>query len=341
MIRIAVLGVGRIGRMHAENIAAHPRATLAGVYDVIDAAAADVSARLSVPAFGSVEEVLASPEVDAILIATSTPTHADLIEKAVAAGKPMLCEKPIDLSLARVDACARRIAGTAVPIMLGFVRRFDPSHRAVRDAVRAGRIGDLHQVVITSRDPGLAPEGYLKVSGGIFRDMTIHDFDMARFVLGEEVVAVQATGSRLVDPAMMERLGDYDTVSITLTTASGKQAVITNSRQSVYGYDQRVEALGTLGMAQSENIRAHHMVLSTQAQTGEGAPLQNFFIDRYREAFAAEIGAFVDAVETGTAPEVGFEDGRQALVLAEAALRSAQVGRTVQVSEAARQSEPA
>jgi myo-inositol 2-dehydrogenase / D-chiro-inositol 1-dehydrogenase len=333
MIRIAVLGVGRIGRMHAENIASHPRARLAGVYDVIDAAAQDVSEKLGVPAFGSIDEVLASPEVDAILIATSTPTHADLIERAVAAGKPMLCEKPIDLSLARVDACADRIRGTQVPIMLGFVRRFDPSHRAVRDAVCAGRIGGLHQVVITSRDPGLAPESYLAVSGGIFRDMTIHDFDMARFVLGEEVATVQATGSRLVDPGMMDRLDDYDTVSITLTTATGKQAVITNSRQSVYGYDQRVEALGTLGMAQSENIRAHHMVLSTLVQTGEGAPLQNFFIDRYREAFAAEIGAFVDAVENGTAPEVGFEDGRQALALAEAALRSAKEGRTVRLVE--------
>lgn len=341
MVRIAVLGVGRIGRMHAENIHAHPHARLAGVFDVIDAAAQDVSQKFGVPAFRSVDEVLASPEVDAILIATSTPTHADLIERAVTAGKPMLCEKPIDLSLARVDACAAAIRGTTVPIMLGFVRRFDPSHRAVRDAVRAGKIGDLHQVVITSRDPGMAPEGYLAVSGGIFRDMTIHDFDMARFVLGEEVVSVQATGSRLVDPAMMDRLDDYDTVSITMTTASGKQAVITNSRQSVYGYDQRVEALGTLGMAQSENIRAHHMVLSTLLQTGQSAPLQNFFIDRYREAFAAEIGAFVDAVENGTAPEVGFEDGRMALVLAEAALRSAKEGRTVALHEFDRQVEPA
>jgi myo-inositol 2-dehydrogenase / D-chiro-inositol 1-dehydrogenase len=341
MTRIAVLGVGRIGRMHAENIANHPRARLAGVYDVVDAAAQEVSSKLGVPAFRCVDEVLASPEVDAILIATSTPTHADLIEKAVAAGKPMLCEKPIDLSLTRVDACAGRIRGTTVPIMLGFVRRFDPSHRAVRDTVRSGAIGDLHQVVITSRDPGLAPESYLQVSGGIFRDMTIHDFDMARFVLGEEVVSVQATGSRLVDPAMMERLGDFDTVSITMTTASGRQAIISNSRQAVYGYDQRVEALGTLGMAQSENIRAHHMALSTEAQTGQGAPSQNFFIDRYREAFAAEIGAFVDAVEQARAPEVGFEDGRMALVLAEAALRSVQTGRMVQVSEVERQSEAA
>jgi myo-inositol 2-dehydrogenase/D-chiro-inositol 1-dehydrogenase len=341
MVRIAVLGVGRIGKMHAENIAAHPRAHLAGVYDVIDQAAQEVARKLQVPAFRSVDEVLASPEVDAILIATSTPTHADLIEKAVAAGKPMLCEKPIDLSLDRVGACAQRIKGTSVPIMLGFVRRFDPGHRAVRDAIRNGQIGELHQVAITSRDPGLAPESYLKVSGGIFRDMTIHDFDMARFLLGEEVTTVYATGARLVDPSMMDRLGDWDTVTVVLTTPSGKQATITNSRRATYGYDQRTEALGTLGMAQSDNVRAHHMVLSTETQTGQSAPLQNFFIERYREAFAAEIGAFVDAIEQGKTPEVGFEDGRLALVLAEAAERSVKEGRAVQISEVERKLETA
>lgn len=333
MLKIAVLGCGRIGRMHADNIAKHPRAALAGVFDVYDAAATDVAGKLGVTKFESAEAVMASPGVDAILIATSTATHADLIEQAVAAGKPTLCEKPIDLSLARVDACAKAIAGSDVPIMLGFVRRFDPTHRALRDAVAAGRIGDLHQVTIISRDPGMAPDAYIEVSGGIFRDMTIHDFDMARFVLGEEVAEVSASGSRLVDPALMQRCDDYDTVSVTLTTATGKQAVITNSRQAVYGYDQRVEALGSLGLVMSENRRLNSMVISTAQQTGSAAPLQNFFIDRYAEAFAAEIDAFVDTVEQGKAPEVGFHDGRQALLLAEAAMRSAAEGRTVKTSE--------
>lgn len=333
MVRIAVLGCGRIGRMHAANIAAHPRAQLAGVFDVHRPAAEEVSSGLGTRLFGSASSAIESGDVDAVLIASSTPTHADLLEAAVAAGKPTLCEKPIDLSLARVAACAERIRGTSVPIMLGFVRRFDRGHRSVRQAVQEGLVGELHQLAITSRDPGLAPVGYLKESGGIFRDMTIHDFDMARFVLGEEVEIVHATGSRLVAPATMGELGDYDTVTILMTTASGKQCVITNSRRATYGYDQRVEAFGSGGMAISENVRQSNATLYREDFTGQGAPLMNFFIDRYAAAFAAEITAFVDAVETGEAPEVGFEDGRLALVLAEAAIRSVAEGRVVSVGE--------
>lgn len=333
MPQIAVLGVGRIGRMHAENIAAHPRAELAGVFDVHEPSAKDVSQKLGVNQFESVDAVFASADVDAVLIATSTPTHADLLEKAVAAGKPALCEKPIDLSLDRVNACAARIAGTKVPIMLGFVRRFDSGHSAVRKAIEAGKIGDLHQVIITSRDPGLAPAAYIEVSGGIFRDMTIHDFDMARFILGEEVAEVSATGSRLVDPDLMQRCDDHDTVTVVLKTASGKQCIINNSRRAVYGYDQRVEALGSGGMAVSENRPLNHLRLYGESFTDQAAPLMNFFIERYADAFAAEISAFVDAIENGTAPEVGFEDGRQALILAEAAIRSIAEGRTVNTNE--------
>lgn len=333
MIRIAVLGCGRIGVMHAANIAAHSRATLAGVFDIHAPAAEAVSAKTGAPVFASAEVVFASKDVDAVLIATATDTHADLLELAVAAGKPVLCEKPIDLSLERVNRCATIIAGTKVAIQLGFVRRFDPGHAAVRRAIETGEIGELHQVVITSRDPGLAPEAYLKVSGGILRDMTIHDLDMARFILGEEVTEVFATGSRLVDPALMEKLGDHDTVTVVLTTASGKQAIITNSRRATYGYDQRVEALGTKGMALSENRRAHGMTLHTADFTDRAEPLLNFFIERYREAFDAEISEFVDAVETGRAPSVGFEDGRLALVLAEAALKSIAERRVVAVKE--------
>lgn len=333
MTGIAVLGTGRIGRMHAENIAAHPRARLAGVYDIHTPAAAEVAANLNAPQFDSVEAVLASPDVDAVLIATSTATHADLLEQAVAAGKAILCEKPIDLSLDRVNACAKIIAGTSLPIMLGFVRRFDSGHAGVRQAVESGQIGDLHQVVITSRDPGMAPDAYIEASGGIFRDMTIHDFDMARFILGEEVTEVTATGSRLVDPALMERCDDYDTVTVVLKTASGKQAIISNSRRAVYGYDQRVEAFGSEGMAISENRPIDHVRVYGADFTDRAAPLKNFFIDRYADAFAAEISAFVDAVEQGRPVPVGFEDGRQALLLAEAAILSAAEGRTVNTSE--------
>ncbi|GLR56794.1 inositol 2-dehydrogenase [Rhizobium indigoferae] len=333
MLKIAVLGCGRIGRMHAENIAAHPRASLAGVFDIHRPAADEVGGKLGVVVFDSADDVFSSAAVDAVLIATSTPTHADFIEKAVAAGKPILCEKPIDLSLERVRRCAQTIGATAVPIMLGFVRRFDPGHRAARDAIRTGDIGDLHQVVITSRDPGMAPVAYMEASGGIFRDMTIHDFDMARFILGEEVTEVSAVGSRLLNPSLMERLGDYDTVTVVLATATGKQCIINNSRQAAYGYDQRVEALGAKGMVISENRRPNMTTLHRADFTGSGAPLLNFFIDRYAEAFSAEISAFVEAIESGNPPEVGFEDGRKALVLAEAAIKSVAEGRTVKISE--------
>lgn len=333
MVRIAVLGIGRIGRMHAENIAAHPRATLAGVYDIHTPAAEDVAQALSVPRFESVEQVLASPDVDAVLIATSTATHADLIEQSVAANKAILCEKPIDLSLDRVDACAKVIAGSDVPIMLGFVRRFDLGHSSVRKAVASGSIGELQQVIITSRDPRMAPDAYIEGSGGIFRDMTIHDFDMARFILGEEIVELTATGSRLVDPGLMDRCDDYDTIAVVMKTASGKQAIITNSRRAVYGSDQRVEAFGSEGMAISDNHTENHVRTYGKGFTNQAAPLKDFFIERYGDAFASEITAFVDAVEQGGKPAVGFEDGRQALMLAEAANRSVREGRTIQLSE--------
>ena len=335
MLNIAVLGCGRIGKMHAENIAAHPRARLTGVFDVHAPAAADIAGRLGVTNHTSAAEVFSAADVDAVLIATSTATHVDFIEQGVAAGKAILCEKPIDLSLERVNACAKTVAGATRPIMIGFCRRFDPGHRAARKAMLDGEIGDLHQLVITSRDPGMAPDAYIEVSGGIFRDMTIHDLDLARYMLGEEVEAVSAHGSRLVDPALMERCGDYDTIVITLLTASGRQAIINNSRQAAYGYDQRVELFGNKGMVISDNHRENHMRRFSAAATDISAPLQHFFIERYREAFIAEIDNFIDAAE-GTAPlDVTFEDGHRALVLAEAAGRSVAEGRTVKVSEVA------
>jgi myo-inositol 2-dehydrogenase/D-chiro-inositol 1-dehydrogenase len=199
--------------------------------------------------------------------------------------------------------------------------------------VRAGEIGELHQVLVTSRDPGLAPEAYLKVSGGILRDMTIHDFDMARFILGEEPETVFAVGARLVDPALMQRLGDHDTITVVMTTASGRQALIMNSREALYGYDQRVEAFGSKGMAISDNRRPHLMLMSGKGFTDRAAPLLDFFIERYREAFDAEIDAFVDAIEKERPADVGFEDGRRALTLAEAAIKSIGEGRAVKVSE--------
>lgn len=333
MLNIALLGCGRIGVMHAANIAAHPRAALAGVCDINAQAAAATGARHGARVFASADQVFASAEVDAVLIATATSTHCDYLEAAVAAGKPALCEKPIDLDLGRVELCRQRIAGTDVPVMLGFVRRFDPGHRAARAAMLTGEIGDLHQIVITSRDPGMAPADYIRVSGGIFRDMTIHDLDLARWMLGEAVTAVTAHGSRLVDPALMAECGDYDTAVVTLQTESGRQAVITNSRAAAYGYDQRVELFGSGGMLISENRRQSDVTRHVREATGVAAPLLNFFIERYHEAFNAEIDHFVSAVEDGAPVAVGFEDGRLAQILADAAFRSVAEKRTVPVGE--------
>ena len=333
MVRIAVIGCGRIGRMHVANVRAHPRATLAAVYDVDARAAAEAAAAGDAPAAGSVDEILGSGAVDAVLVASATPTHADLIERAVAAGKAVLCEKPIDLDLARVERCRAVIAGATVPVQIGFNRRFDPGHAAARAAVAAGEIGALHQVIITSRDPEMPPRSYYEVAGGLMRDMTIHDFDLARFMLGDEPVEVFAVGGRLIDPAMMGDLGDHDTVMVVMRTADGKQCHINNSRTAVYGYDQRVELLGTRGMVQSGNRRAHEMRRFGADRTGAGEPYLFFFIERYVEAFRAELDAFVDCVAAGAPPPVGFEDGRRALILAEAAYRSLAERRLVRVDE--------
>lgn len=333
MLGIAVLGTGRIGRMHAANIALHPRAALAGVFDTDAAAAEEVAGALGARLFDSAEAATSSAEVDAVLIATSTATHADLIEMAAAAGKPVLCEKPIDLDLARVDACARAISGSGVPVMLGFVRRFDAGHLALKRAIEAGEIGEVQQIALTSRDPDLAPAAYIEGSGGIFRDMTIHDFDMARFLLGEEPVEIFAAGSRLVAPELMARCGDYDTATLVLATGSGRQCTIFNSRRAVYGYDQRVEVLGSAGMLATENLPETNLRRFGAEATGAAPPYMNFFIERYGPAFAAEIGEFVEAVETGRPPAAGFEDGREALRLAEAATRSAAEGRAVRLGE--------
>ncbi len=337
MLGIAVLGCGRIGRMHAANIAAHPRARLSAVYDVNAAASADVAAAQGVPALGSAEAVFADPDTQAVLVATATETHADYIEAAVAAGKAILCEKPIDLSLARVERCAAAIAGSKVPVQLGFNRRFDPGHRAAREAVVRGDIGELHQVIITSRDPGMPPRSYYEMAGGLLRDMTIHDFDLARYMLGEEPVEVFAIGGQLIDPSLMTELDDLDTAMIVMRTASGKQCHINNSRTSTYGYDQRVELLGTKGMVRSENRRPHEMRRYGESESDGAEPYLHFFIERYREAFMAEIDAFVDSVEQGAPTQVGFEDGRRALILAEAAYRSIAETRMVRVDEIAGQ----
>jgi myo-inositol 2-dehydrogenase/D-chiro-inositol 1-dehydrogenase len=331
-LRIAVLGCGRIGRMHAELLARRvDGAALAAAYDVIPAAADLVSASLGVPAAGSVDELLGSSEVDAVAICTSTDTHVELIVAAARAGKAIFCEKPIALDLKRVDEALAEVDTAGVALHIGFNRRFDPAHRAVRDAVAAGDVGDLHLLRITSRDPAPPPLGYIATSGGLFLDMTIHDFDMARYISGSEVVEVDAHGSARVDPAIGEA-GDIDTAALVVTHADGCLTLIDNSRQAVYGYDQRVEAFGSGGMISSENAPAH-AAMRFDADGGHLPPIANFFLDRYTASYVRQWEAFVASVADGGRPPVSGRDGRAPLVIGLAAKRSLDEHRPVAIAE--------
>jgi myo-inositol 2-dehydrogenase/D-chiro-inositol 1-dehydrogenase len=332
MVAFAVLGCGRIGRMHARNLASHPRAELVCVYDIAAGAAAETAAEVGARAAASVDAVLADPAVEAVLIATSTDTHVPLITAAAKAGKAVLCEKPIDLDIARARACWAEIAPLDPVVMIGFNRRFDPSFAAVRARIGAGEIGALEQVIITSRDPAPPPIGYVRSSGGLFRDMTIHDFDMARYLAGD-IVEVQAFGANLVDPAIRDA-GDFDAAMVLLRAASGALVHVNNSRRASYGYDQRVEAFGALGMLQAGNQRATTVEAWTGAGTETKDVVLNFFIQRYRAAYEAEIDHFVTCLAERTTPIASFADGLAALVLADAALQSARTGQVVRLTQA-------
>jgi myo-inositol 2-dehydrogenase/D-chiro-inositol 1-dehydrogenase len=329
-VRFGVLGAGRIGQVHARAVASVPGARLVAVADPVAEAAARVADTWGCD-IRTIDAIAASGDIDAVIICTPTDTHADLIEQFARAGKAVFCEKPVDLSLARVRDCLAVVAQTKATLMVGFNRRFDPDFRALKDAIDAGRIGRVEMVTITSRDPGPPPGDYIKRSGGIFRDMTIHDFDVARWLLGEEVEAVMAAASVLVDPEIA-RLGDFDSVNVILTTASGRQATITNSRRATYGYDQRIEVHGSDGAASAGN---HHLSRVTVAGAGgyTQPPLLDFFMTRYTAAYAAEIAAFVAAVTTGAPTPTTGHDGLMALALADAALRSVAEGRAVKVAE--------
>jgi myo-inositol 2-dehydrogenase/D-chiro-inositol 1-dehydrogenase len=332
VVGIAVLGCGRIGKLHARNIASHPRARLVKVFDVSPEAAAAVASELGVAAAAGVEEAIADPDVQGVLIASSTDTHVELIVAAVEAGKAVLCEKPIDLDLERAQACWRRIAPRRPRVMLGFNRRFDPSFRALAQRLRSGEIGSPELLVITSRDPAPPPAQYLRRSGGLLRDMTIHDLDMARHLAGE-ILEAHAAGANLVDP-MIGALGDIDTCALTLRARSGALVQITNSRHSAYGYDQRIEVFGARGMLLAGNQRQTSVELWNERHTAARDVVLNFFIERYHAAYAAEIDAFVAALESGSPMSPDFADGLAALELAQAAERSLATGQTVKVSAA-------
>ena len=330
-IRIGVVGVGRIGSMHAGIIADKtPGAALAAVADAHAGTAQAVAARYQVPAM-SVEELIASPSVDAVAICSSTDTHVDVIVSAAAAGKAIFCEKPISLDLAAVDRALAAVDAAGVPFMVGFNRRFDPAHQSVHDAVADGTVGEVHLTRISSRDPSPPPVEYIKVSGGIFVDMMIHDFDMARYVVGSPVVEVFAKGAVFIDPAIGEA-GDVDTASVLLTHATGAMTMIDNSRQAVYGYDQRVEAFGSKGMAASENPWAHTGIVVTDRGL-MGQPLPHFFLERYSESYLREWAAFVRYLRDGGPSPVPGADGRAPVVLGLAAWESVRTGQPVRVTD--------
>ncbi len=330
---VAVLGAGRIGRLHAELLAHRVGgARLVGVADAVAELARAVAASLGVRA-ASPEELLSAGEVDAVAVCSSTDTHVALVVEAAKAGRAIFCEKPIAHDLAGVDRALEAAEAAGVPLMVGFNRRFDPAHAAVRAAVAGGEIGLPHLVRITSRDPEPPPASYAAVSGGIFLDMTIHDFDMARFVAGSEVTEVTAVGAVRIVPELAEA-GDVDTALVTLRHADGCITAIDNSRRAVYGYDQRVEVLGERGLVASENPH-EHSALRRDASGTRLAPLPYFFLERYATSYARQWDAFVEAVRSGAEPPTTGADGRAALVLALAARRSLLEHRPVATSEVA------
>ena len=323
MLEIAVIGAGRIGQIHARNIAAHQGAVLVGIADPD----ADAAARLAQACGSKVIALDDAFRAQAVLIGSPTPTHADFIERAAQAGQAIFCEKPVDLSLARVDACIATVQRAGVALMVGFNRRFDPHFAELKRRLDAGAVGNLEMLTIISRDPSPPPASYVAVSGGLFRDMMIHDLDMARFLLGEEPVAIHAAASCLVNPEI-GAAGDVDTAMVTLRTASGRLCQISNSRRATYGYDQRIEVHGAAGMLRAGNVPTSTVEVATAAgMTGD--PVLPFFLERYAAAYRAELDYFITEVAAGRHPAPSGADGWAALRLADAATESARSGQVV------------
>lgn len=328
MLKIGLLGAGRIGQVHAVNIAGHSGSSLAAVADVNEEAARTLANSFDAEVCPT-EAIIADKTIDAVLIASSTDTHSDLIEAATAAGKAVLCEKPVDLALERARRCLLAATATGQPVMVGFNRRFDPSIAALKRAFDDGEIGKAELLSITSFDPAPPPLAYIKVSGGLFRDMTIHDFDIAQWLMGGLPVTVTAKGASIVDPAIGQA-GDVDTAVITLTYADGRMAVIKNSRRATYGYDQRMELLGSEGLLQLGNLHETSLQKSTSAGV-TGAKPPWFFLERYMPAYAAEWDAFVVAITDKTSVPATLAEGVAALAVAEAATESLRTGLTVEL----------
>jgi myo-inositol 2-dehydrogenase / D-chiro-inositol 1-dehydrogenase len=332
-IRFGVIGAGRIGKLHAENLATRiPGVVVSSIADINLAAAQDTAARLHISkATPDYREILADPTIESVAICSSTDVHAQMVVEAAQAGKHIFCEKPIDHTLAKIDAALQAVEKAGVKLQIGFNRRFDPNFRKVYRVISEGKIGEPHILRITSRDPAPPPIEYIKVSGGIFLDMTIHDFDMARYLMCSEVTQIYAAGGVRVDPKIGEA-GDIDTAVVTLHFENGALGTIDNSRQAVYGYDQRVEVFGSQGMVSVSNNTPDTHVYSNQDGVHSAKPLY-FFLERYTDSFLLEMREFVESIRKDSAPLVQGVDGRIPVLMGLAAWKSFQENRPVKLTE--------
>lgn len=326
MFNIALFGAGRIGQVHAVNIASHKETRLYSVIDPNQDAARALAEKYQAKV-QDVDAAMNDPQIHGVLIASATDTHADLIELAARHKKAIFCEKPVHLDLERVRQCLSVVEQQQVPLFIGFNRRYDPQFRTVKTRLQAGNIGKAESLLIISRDPSPPPAQYVSVSGGMFRDMTIHDFDMARFIMGEEPVSVFAQGSNLVDPAIGQA-GDIDTAFVVLKFPSGAMATIVNSRRASYGYDQRIELHGEKGLLAADNVK-ENTVTQWSSEGCVFAKPEHFFLQRYSAAYVAEWQHFVDVLANRAKPECTGYDGERALYLADKALESMNSGKCV------------
>lgn len=326
-MKIALFGAGRIGQIHASNLTALSGAELVAIADPF-AANAEKLAQQTGASIATPEAIFADSSIEAVLIASSTDTHSDLLLKAAQAKKHVFCEKPIDLSLEKAKICEQAVKESGITCMLGFQRRFDPTFASAKARIEAGEIGKPELLIITSRDPGAPPIEYLQKSGGIFRDMLIHDFDICRWILGDEVVSVFAKASCLTDASIAEKAGDFDTTAVTLKTKSGQLCQINTTRRAAYGYDQRFEVLGEYGMLQCHNHRPTEVVHWSGENISQSLP-EAFFLERYRAAYRDEIAHFFHCLQTGAVPRTSIADGVAAQILADAATESAQTGKEI------------
>tara|TARA_B100000925_G_C21989650_1_gene466180 strand:+ start:800 stop:1801 length:1002 start_codon:yes stop_codon:yes gene_type:complete len=331
MINVALFGLGRIGQMHGENLHAHKRFKLKYTFDINKNLSRQISKKFNSIPIKNPIVAFQDKNIDIIFIASSTPTHINLINEATKYKKVVFCEKPLDLDIKKVNICKKKIKKFNPKIQLGFNRRYDPGHNSIKKDLKKGIIGTLEKIIITSRDPAPPPINYLKVSGGIFKDMMIHDFDLVRFYLqNDEVESIYSIGSNISDKRF-NKIKDYELASCVLESKKGVQCIITNSRHCSFGYDQRVELFGSKGMLISGNKNENESQTFTKKNTSQKKPLLNFFIDRYEDAYRLQLDELASYTLKRKHPVSSFEDGRRALIIANAALESLQKKRQIKI----------